>query len=569
MNKPVIEKELLGIYWAITYFRPYLFGQNFFVYTDHRPLISLFNHKNPSSKLTRIRTDLCDYNFEIIYKPGKYNSNADALSRIKIDSDVLKTMIPLEDVKIMTRSKTKMNENNQHKCEKSVENSPTSNHHLFSWQCTSVSDVRRVKILKFIFEKTNYNEVEIRIAKEVLCTVKQSTEHFNVIDIFNKLTTEVSKKHIYELSLRTNDSIFSKLHINSFKKKFNDFQYNKILEGENPKTKILIFTPPTIITSVDRKNQILKDFHNNPISGHSGIKRTICKIKQRYCWKNLRTDVKKYINSCQICKQNKITTHTKEKLCITETPNSSFQIISMDTVGPLIPFENYRYILTIQCELSKYVVAIPIDSKDANTVSKAFVDNFILQYETFKTLKTDRGTEFVNELFDKITTFLKIDHSKSTPFHHESLGSVERNHRVLNEYLTIFTENHSWKEWIPYFVFAYNTTPHTDTGYSPYELVFSKIARLPLDEDNCTTESIYNFDDYYSELKQRLQVSHSKAKKFLEIAKFKRKDHYDKSSKPINIKNNDLVYLRKEDKRKFDKPYQGPFEIIDQNDVKN
>ncbi|CAG9134394.1 unnamed protein product [Plutella xylostella] len=81
-----IERELLAIIWAIKHFRPYLYGQKFFIYTDHRPLAWLNSMKDPSSKLTRWRLSLQDYNFEIIYKNGKQNTNADALSRIKVNA---------------------------------------------------------------------------------------------------------------------------------------------------------------------------------------------------------------------------------------------------------------------------------------------------------------------------------------------------------------------------------------------------------------------------------------------------------------------------------------------------
>ena len=66
INKPVIEKELLAIAWGIEFFRPYLFGKNFMVVTDHRPLVSLLIHTNPSSKLT------------CVYRKGNININADA-----------------------------------------------------------------------------------------------------------------------------------------------------------------------------------------------------------------------------------------------------------------------------------------------------------------------------------------------------------------------------------------------------------------------------------------------------------------------------------------------------------
>lgn len=80
-----IEKELLAIVWACKYFRPYLFGRTFKIYTDHRPLVWLFNLKEPNSKLVRWRLKLEEYNYEIIYKKGKLNTNADALSRIPIN----------------------------------------------------------------------------------------------------------------------------------------------------------------------------------------------------------------------------------------------------------------------------------------------------------------------------------------------------------------------------------------------------------------------------------------------------------------------------------------------------
>lgn len=55
INKAIIEKELLAIHFALKTFRPYLYGQQFTVLSDHKPLIYLFKLKNPSSKLMRIK----------------------------------------------------------------------------------------------------------------------------------------------------------------------------------------------------------------------------------------------------------------------------------------------------------------------------------------------------------------------------------------------------------------------------------------------------------------------------------------------------------------------------------
>ncbi|XP_045479182.1 uncharacterized protein LOC123684075 [Harmonia axyridis] len=81
-NYSTTEKELLAIVEACKHFRPYLYGQKFIICTDHKPLVWLKNCKEPSSRLVRWRLKLMDYDYEIVYKKGKLNQNADALSRI-------------------------------------------------------------------------------------------------------------------------------------------------------------------------------------------------------------------------------------------------------------------------------------------------------------------------------------------------------------------------------------------------------------------------------------------------------------------------------------------------------
>ena len=81
VNYSTTEKELLAIVFAVKHFRPYLYGHKFILVTDHRPLIWLNNLKDPVSRLARWRIKLSDHDYEIVYKKGIANSNADALSR--------------------------------------------------------------------------------------------------------------------------------------------------------------------------------------------------------------------------------------------------------------------------------------------------------------------------------------------------------------------------------------------------------------------------------------------------------------------------------------------------------
>lgn len=92
-NYSTIEKELLAIVWACKYFRPYLFGRKFVLYTDHKPLTYIFSLKDPNGKLIRWRLTLEEYDYEVRYRPGKQNQVADGLSRLRLERDDDKSVV--------------------------------------------------------------------------------------------------------------------------------------------------------------------------------------------------------------------------------------------------------------------------------------------------------------------------------------------------------------------------------------------------------------------------------------------------------------------------------------------
>ena len=84
LNYSTVEKEYLAIIWECNHFRPYLLGQKFQIITDHKGLTWIFNVKDLSSRLLRMRLLLEEYDFEIKYKPGKQNENAGSLGRYPV-----------------------------------------------------------------------------------------------------------------------------------------------------------------------------------------------------------------------------------------------------------------------------------------------------------------------------------------------------------------------------------------------------------------------------------------------------------------------------------------------------
>jgi hypothetical protein len=217
----------------------------------------------------------------------------------------------------------------------------------------------------------------------------------------------------------------------------------------------------------ETKKQILYEFRDAPVGGHWGMNKTFQAIKPRYTWPNMRQETEQYVKQCKSCQVNKtLKPKRKAPMEITSVANH--------------PFDN-RYIPTFQDDLSKYVVATPISQHDAETVARVFVLQVVLKYGTPSIVHTDQGANFVNEVFKNTCKLLKIKKIQSTVFHLESQGSIERRHRVLTEYLQHYVKEDqtNWDEWVHFAAYAYNTSEHSATGYTPFELVFGHPSSLP------------------------------------------------------------------------------------------
>jgi hypothetical protein len=144
---------------------------------------------------------------------------------------------------------------------------------------------------------------------------------------------------------------------------------------------------------------------------------------------------------------------------------------------------------------------------------------------------------------------------------------LERSHRILKEYLRHYIDNDqsNWDEWVPYAVYVYNTSIHTSTGYTPFELMFGFRSSMPSAlQENPDVQ--YNYDDYLAELKCRLQTAHNIARERLISHKEKSKEYYDKNTKETVFQVGDKVLLydetvRRGRSKKLSSQWLGPYEI--------
>jgi len=236
----------------------------------------------------------------------------------------------------------------------------------------------------------------------------------------------------------------------------------------------------------------------------------------------MKKDIQEFIRTCRECQLKKLTrVKTKQPMVITDTPGAAFDKVSLDIMGPLpLTMGNNQYILTMQDLLTTYSTAVLLKEATSLTIADAFTKKFICIYGTPRAILTDQETNFLSALMRQLTRKFRIQLFRTTAYHPQSNGSLERSHHVLTEYLkTQVDKKTNWDEYIKLAMFSYNTSVHEGTRYSPYELVFGRIARLPSAHPIIEENIEPTYRDYITNLFNKINDLQKQAKQNLTLAK--------------------------------------------------
>jgi transposase InsO family protein len=120
-----------------------------------------------------------------------------------------------------------------------------------------------------------------------------------------------------------------------------------------------------------------------------------------------------------------------------------------------------------------------------------------------------------------VCKLLRIKRIKTSPYHPQSNGALERTHKILVEYLRryILEDQTDWGKWILHATFVFNTTLHSSTGFTPHELLFGTKPNISGILQKDPTEIRYNYDSYVQELQSRLQSCYEVARSNLQAKK--------------------------------------------------
>lgn len=581
-NYSTIEKELLAIVWTIKHFRPYLYGRKFNIITDHKPLTWLFNVKDPGSRLVRWRLKLEEYDYAITYKPGKFNLNADALSRIKdtqtnvknvkshSDEDTYSNFLKKLGTTLLTYDKLT-------ECSDSLLNSSDNLATCISADIAMSEGIEqefktRFKHDEFLnSQQLTLHDVSVVADKDRLIYYLITKLHFwdkcTYEALFNVLVT--LKHHLIKHSQHS-------ISIPKLGCGFDRLRWNKVRSMiryvfRNTDIKVSVYQNLILNPSAEEIPKILEEYHSNPSSGHSGFHRTYNRIKERYKWHNMKKDINKFIKTCESCQKNKL---LRKKHCkpmeLTTTSTVPLEKVFLDIVGPLPLTESgNKYILTLQDDLTKYSQAYALPNHEALTIAQAFVQQFICNFGLPKSILTDQGKEFTSKLLREVAKLFKIKQIQCSAYHPQSNGALERSHTTLADYLKHYVNDSqtTWDEWLAIAMFSYNTTIHTTTQYTPYELVFGYKPEIPSSLKKAP-EFKYTYDDYRQDLILKLQKSSQVAKENAMQSKVKNKQYYDRKINNYDFTIGDSVYLQNEQpkvgrSKKLSPHYSGPYIIAD------
>ena len=302
---------------------------------------------------------------------------------------------------------------------------------------------------------------------------------------------------------------------------------------------------------------------------HMGARRVTSLIKQRFTWPGVGQDIIQFCRTCSICQKCNKTKSRKALMVERPVLSEPFEVMAVDLVGPMPKGRGgCMYLLTAICMATRWPEAIPLKSITAKAVAVGLFDIFSRTGIPLQIL-SDQGSQFVGAVTKNLCESLHIDQIKTTPYHPEGNGVVERMHGTLGAMLTkAGREGQDWVGQVPFALFALRAAPNRDTQFSPFELVFGRKVRTPLDIVHQGWAEVefeqLDVQEWAHWLTEKLEVWHDIMRARGEEASKKRKIGFDKKAVNRELEKGDLVLCRIPGMvAKLEESWHGPYPVID------
>lgn len=552
-NYSTTKREALAVIQAMKWFRSYLWGHKFILRTDHASLQWLFR-QNSDGMTFRMVQVLQEFDFEVVHRPGQKHGNADGLSRQTTtmpdwsegekETHWVSCPEPMDWTEALNRCNTSWNE----------ELEPERN--LLSPQPmdSNNDDGNTVELGRTIAEVREEQRTDPAISKIL---------QWAQIDDRQTLAALPPCPTTRDAAVRLGPEVVAYWGI------WNNLEVHAGVLYRKWQTNSF---PPVIrqlVVPYKARRDILEQLHSSKVSGgHFAVQKTLDRIRQRFWWPTMRKDIENKCRTCEPCAARRAGKFLRAELQPIIV-GMRFHKVAADILGPVTKAKTSgaKFILVFTDYFTKYVVTVPLNGMTAEEVALAFVQHWILRFGAPDSLHTDQGANFCSELMKETCTLLGIEKTRTSAYHPQGNGMVERHNRVIADVLSKYcAENpREWDNLIPYLTFVYNTTVHKTTQATPFSLVFGEECKYPIDLLYPKPQPV-ELLEVPQLITENFREAHEFARGQLGSTQRRQKDLYNKKVTGGTIMEGDKVWLfspHKAKSRKFYLPWDGPFEVLE------
>ena len=236
-------------------------------------------------------------------------------------------------------------------------------------------------------------------------------------------------------------------------------------------------------------------------------------FSDRYSHKAGRRICIEVAQSCPQCQRGSDYGH-RQKTTGTIESKGPWDTLSVDIVGPLPADRRHEFIIVFVDCYSRFTILVPASNHTADTVSDALLRHVVPYFGTPRRLLSDRGREFVGEVWGKLTSSLGIQRVLTSPYHPEGNSINELSHRTMNNMLRARLlrdlPSRKWVVEIPGIMLALNAMVHEPHGFSASMIATGREPSLPpdLESEACASPSTEDPVAYVEMVRQRLALTH-------------------------------------------------------------
>ena len=294
----------------------------------------------------------------------------------------------------------------------------------------------------------------------------------------------------------------------------------------------------------DLKQQVLTEAHTTPYSIHPGGTKMYKDIQERFWWHGMKRDIAAFIACCDSCQRIKAEHQRPAGLLQpNKIPEWKWDEIGMDfIVGLPRSRHGNDAIWVITDRLTKVAHFIPVKTTyTTQRLARIYLSRIVCLHGVPKTIISDRGTQFVSRFWEHLQQALGTQLAFSTAYHPQTDGQTERVNQVLEDMLRacVLTYGTSWEESLPYAEFAYNNSYQASLQMAPFEALYGRRCRTPLNWSETGDSRIFG-PDMLREAEEKVKLIRDR----LKTAQSRQKSYYDQKHRRVSFEPGEFVYLR-------------------------